>query len=392
MANINRVFLVVMDSFGIGALPDAAVFGDEGSDTLGAVAKSQFFNCPNLAKLGLFNIDGLSESLQKRAIDKPLAAYGRMAEASVGKDTTTGHFEISGIILDSPFPTYPNGFPEEIIREFEEKCGRGTLCNRTYSGTAVIKDYGEEHIKTGKLIVYTSADSVFQIAAHESVVPREKLYEYCRIARSILVGKHAVGRVIARPFVGEYPNFTRTDGRHDFSVKPESDNMLTAISSSGLDVISVGKINDIFCGVGITEAFTKIGNIVDIDKMIEYQSKDFKGLCFVNLVDFDSEYGHRNDVDGYAKAVTYFDERLKLFLENMRNEDCLIICADHGCDPSTESTDHSREYVPVLLYGKGIKSVNLGTRKTFADLGATVSELLGVKSKSEGESFARLLI
>ncbi len=391
MPNIKRVFLIVLDSFGVGALPDAAAFGDEGSNTLAAVADNPNFNCPNLARLGLFNIDGIGERLSERAVTSPLAAYGRMAERSVGKDTTTGHFEISGIILDKPFPTYPDGFPKEIIDRFESETGRGTLCNKPYSGTAVIKEYGREHIETGKLIVYTSADSVFQIAAHESVVPREELYRYCKIARKILCREHAVGRVIARPFVGEYPNYTRTDGRHDFSVEPEGENMLTAISESGLDVIAVGKINDIFCGKGVTEAFTKIGNKVDLEKTIEYLDTDFSGLCFVNLVDFDSEYGHRNDPDGYARALSEFDKALGTILSHMCDDDCLILCADHGCDPSTESTDHSREYVPILLYGKSITPVNLGTRQTFADLGATVADLLGVSPRSEGESFAGLL-
>lgn len=390
MSNIKRVFLIVLDSFGIGELPDAVAFGDEGSNTLAAVADNPNFNCPNLLKLGLFNIDGIGESLSERAVASPLAAYGRMAEKSVGKDTTTGHFEISGIILDRPFPTYPDGFPKEIIDRFESETGRGALCNKPYSGTAVIKEYGREHIETGKLIVYTSADSVFQIAAHESVVPREELYRYCKIARKILCREHAVGRVIARPFVGEYPNYIRTDGRHDFSVEPEGENMLTAISDAGLDVIAVGKINDIFCGKGVTEAFTKIGNKVDLDKTIEYLGTDFNGLCFVNLVDFDSEYGHRNDSDGYARALTEFDKSLGAILSHMRDDDCLILCADHGCDPSTASTDHSREYVPILLYGKSITPVNLGTRQTFADLGATVADLLGVSPKSEGESFAKL--
>lgn len=382
--NIKRVFLVVLDSLGVGALPDAGAYGDEGSNTLAAIAKSEKFDCPNLTRLGLFKTGGTDFP---NTFSMPLAAYGRMAEKSCGKDTTTGHFELCGIISENPFPTYPDGFPTEIITEFEKRTGRGTLCNKPYSGTEVIKAYGREHLETGKLIVYTSADSVFQIAAHESIVPREKLYAYCKIARKILVAEHAVGRVIARPFAGIYPDFYRTDGRHDYSVEPGDEMLLTALSDAGLDVIAVGKIKDIFCGTGITQAFTEIGNVVDMAKTLEYQKKDFHGLCFVNLVDFDSEYGHRNDVDGYAAAVSEFDKWLGGFMDGMRDDDCLIICADHGCDPSTPSTDHSREYVPVLVYGKEIRCVNLGTRESFSDLSATVCEMFGVKKRGAGTSF-----
>lgn len=382
--NIKRVFLIVLDSLGIGELPDAELYGDKGSNTLRAISKSQKFDCPNLARLGLFKIDGLDFP---NTLERTRAAYGRMAEKSCGKDTTTGHFELCGIVSQRPMPTYPDGFPPEIIDEFEKQTGRGTLCNKTYSGTEVIKVYGQEHLKTGKLIVYTSADSVFQIAAHESIVPREKLYEYCKIARKILVGEHAVGRVIARPFAGDYPNFYRTDGRHDFSVEPGENMLLSALFDAGLDVIAVGKINDIFCGTGITEAFTAIGNRPDMAKTLEYQKKDFRGLCFVNLVDFDSEYGHRNDIDGYAAAVSEFDKWLGDFTVGMHDDDCLIICADHGCDPSTPGTDHSREYVPVLVYGNGIKCVNIGTRESFADLSATVCEMFGVEKRGAGTSF-----
>ncbi len=386
--NIKRVFLIVLDSLGIGELPDAADYGDSGSNTLAAIVKSEKFDCPNLARLGLFKIDGQN---YPNTFEMPRAAYGRMAEKSKGKDTTTGHFEICGIISENPFPTYPDGFPSQIIEAFEKATGREVLCNKTYSGTEVIKEYGREHLETGKLIVYTSADSVFQIAAHESIVSREELYEYCRKARKILTGGHAVGRVIARPFAGEYPDFYRTDGRHDFSVEPSEEMLLTALSDNGLDVIAVGKINDIFCGTGITEAYTAIGNKVDMEKTLEYQKKDFHGLCFVNLVDFDSEYGHRNDIDGYAAAVSEFDRWLGGFIENMLDDDCLIICADHGCDPATESTDHSREYVPVLVYGKQIVPKNIGTRSSFSDLSATISEMLGVTVCGSGNSFLELI-
>ncbi len=386
--NIKRVFLIVLDSLGVGELPDAEAYDDAGSNTLAAISKSEKFDCPNLARMGLFKIDGTNFP---NTFSMPLAAYGRMSEKSCGKDTTTGHFELCGIISEKPMPTYPDGFPAEIITEFEKKTGRETLCNKPFSGTEVIKAYGREHLETGRLIVYTSADSVFQIAAHESIVPREKLYEYCRIARKILVGEHAVGRVIARPFAGEYPDFYRTDGRHDFSVEPGAEMLLSALSDAGLDVIAVGKINDIFCGTGITEAFTEIGNKADMAKTLEYQNKDFHGLCFVNLVEFDSEYGHRNDIDGYAAAVSEFDRWLGDFTENMRDDDCLIICADHGCDPSTESTDHSREYVPVLVFGKGIKPAGLGTRESFADISATVCEMLGVTKRGAGQSFFEII-
>lgn len=387
--NIKRVFLIVLDSFGIGELPDADKYGDAGSNTLAAVVKSEKFNCPNLKSLGLFNIDGVDCD---GGVDMPLGAYGRMAEKSIGKDTTTGHFELCGIVSERPFPTYPGGFPGEIIAEFEKATGRGVLCNKPYSGTQVIKDFGSEHLESGKLIVYTSADSVFQIAAHESIVPRETLYEYCHMARKILVGEHGVGRVIARPFAGEYPEFYRTDGRHDFSLEPSENMLLTALSDAGHDVIAVGKIYDIFCGKGITEAYKAVGNKADMEKTLEYQKKDFHGLCFVNLVDFDQEYGHRNNVDGYADALTQFDKWLGEFMGDMQRDDCLIICADHGCDPSTESTDHSREYVPVLIYGVGIKPENIGTRESFADLSATICEIFGIEKRGSGLSFAKDIV
>ena len=363
----KRAFLIVLDSVGIGEMPDAAEWNDEGSNTIGAVRQHPDFYCPNLEKMGLFAIDGIGEK-----IDSTRTCYARMREASKGKDTTIGHWEIAGIYSPKPLPTYPNGFPEEVIAEFERLTGRGTLCNRPYSGTEVIKDFGEEHVKTGKLIVYTSADSVFQIAAHEDYVPVEELYRYCEIARELLKGEHGVGRVIARPFTGEYP-FQRTPKRHDYSLTPPSATMADVMQEAGLDVISVGKIYDIFAGKGFTESHPTTSNEDGMDKTMGIVNRDFNGLCFINLVDFDMVYGHRNNVEGYARAMTAFDKRLGELLPLLREDDLLIITADHGCDPATPSTDHSRECTPMLAYGKKIKQgVNLGTRNTFADIGATV--------------------
>ncbi len=373
---MKRVFLIVLDSVGIGEMPDAAEYGDAGSNTLKAASKSPYFSMPNMRKLGYFNIDGV-EIGEKEA--NPLGSFARMTEVSKGKDTTIGHWEIAGVISKTPLPTYPNGFPEEVLAEFSKKTGRGVLCNKPYSGTDVIRDYGEEHMKTGDLIVYTSADSVFQIAAHEEIVPVETLYEYCQTAREILQGEHGVGRVIARPFIGTPGNFTRTSRRHDYSLQPPKTTMLDALSKNGFDVLSVGKIIDIFAEKGITEYVRSDGNADGIDKTIEYMKKDFNGICFTNLVDYDMLYGHRNDVDGYAKALTYFDERLPELLAAMREEDILMITADHGCDPSTPSTDHSREYTPLLMVGKPIEAgVNYGTRKSFADISATILNYFGI--------------
>ncbi|EJF40627.1 phosphopentomutase [Clostridium sp. MSTE9] len=380
----KRVFLIVLDSCGIGEEPDAAEYGDEGSNTLAACATSPYFHMPNLQKLGLFNIDGV-DCWPKES--SPTGAFGRLQEASKGKDTTIGHWEISGIYSPKPLPTYPEGFPEEVIREFEEKTGRRVLCNKPYSGTDVIRDYGKEHVETGALIVYTSADSVFQIAAHESIVPPEELYRYCRIAREMLKGEHSVGRVIARPFTGEYPNFTRTSNRHDFSMEPPAVTMLDQLSEKGFDVIAVGKINDIFVGKGVTEAIGTKNNADGIERTLGYLQKDFNGLCFINLVDFDMLYGHRNDVDGYAKALAYFDEKLPELLAGLRDDDLLMITADHGCDPSTPSTDHSREYIPWVITGKQVKAgANLGTSPTFANIGATILEYFGVEPRITGKS------
>ena len=381
----KRFFLIVLDSFGVGELPDAYRWHDEGSNTLGAIRNHPNFNCPELKNFGLFNIDGVGGG-----VSAPKASYAKMAEKSAGKDTTIGHWEIAGIISPDPLPTYPDGFPDEVIKEFEKKTGRKVICNKPYSGTEVIKDYGREHVETGALIVYTSADSVFQIAAHEDAVPVEKLYEYCEIARKMLVGKHGVGRVIARPFNGEYP-YTRTANRHDFSLLPPADTMLNVLQSAGYDTISVGKIYDIFAGSGISESHRTTSNTHGMQVTKQLQGKDFSGLCFVNLVDFDMKYGHRNDVPGYAAAATEFDGFLTKFIKDMRDDDVLLITADHGCDPSTPSTDHSREYTPMLIYGKHIKSgVNLGTRPTFSDISATVLEYFVVnQEKTCGVSFLK---
>ena len=381
---MKRIFLIVLDSFGVGEMKDAEKFGDKGTSTLRSVSASPFFNLPNLQKLGLFNLDGI-DYLEKT--EKPQAVIARMEEASDGKDTTIGHWEIAGAISLKPLPTFPNGFPKEILDEFTELTGRGVLCNKPYSGTDVIRDYGDEHVKTGKLIVYTSADSVFQIAAHEDVVGVETLYEYCHMARKMLTGETGVGRVIARPFTGTSGNYTRTTRRHDYSLLPPKTTMLDQLSKNGFDVIGVGKINDIFAGKGVTEYTYTKGNEEGIEKTLEYLDKDFNGLCFVNLVDFDMLYGHRNDVDGYAKALSYFDEKLPQIIGKMRDEDLLMITADHGCDPGfKESTDHSREHTPFLMYGKNLTPKNMGTRNSFADIGATVVDYFGLTQEIQGNS------
>lgn len=381
--DIKRVFLIVLDSVGIGELPDAKNYGDEGSNTIKACCAQPGFNIPNLKNAGLFNIDGVDF---EKGVEAPTGAYGKCAERSKGKDTTTGHWEICGLISKKAMPTFPNGFPKELLDEFSKRTGRGVLCNKPYSGTKVIKDYGEKHIETGDLIVYTSADSVFQIAAHESVVPVEQLYEYCRIARELLKGEYAVGRVIARPFEGEYP-FKRTARRHDFSLLPPQDTLLDYLTKSGLDVIPVGKIFDIFAGKGLKKANPTVSNADGMEKTLEFSKTDFHGLCFTNLVDFDMLFGHRNDAPGYAKALMEFDKWLGEFLLTLRDEDILIITADHGCDPLTPSTDHSREYIPLLVLGKHVKPVNLGVRKTYADIGKTVADIFSVNADIAGESF-----
>lgn len=372
----NRVFLIVLDSVGIGEMPDAKDYGDEGSNTLKACFDTGKLNIPNLRELGIFNIDGNSYG---GAVTAPKAVYGRLKELSKGKDTTTGHWEMAGIISAKPFPTYPHGFPKSVIGEFEERTGRAVLCNKPYSGTEVIKDYGEEHIKTGALIVYTSADSVFQIAAHEDVVPLAELYRYCEIAREILVGEHGVGRVIARPFTGEYP-FTRTKNRHDFSLKPTGKTILNTLCEKGYTSYGVGKIHDIFAGEGLNGFVRTADNRDGMAKTAEFAKEDWKGLCFTNLVDFDMVYGHRNDAEGYTRALCEFDEWLGGFLGSMRADDLLIITADHGCDPSTPSTDHSREYVPLLVYGKDAEPRSLGTLEGFDNVGKIVLKSLGLDS------------
>jgi len=383
---MKRVFLIVLDSFGIGAMPDAESFGDRDVNTLASCAASEKLDIKTLCAAGLGNVDGVS---CLNAATMPMGAYGRMAEASRGKDTTIGHWELAGIVSETPLPTYPEGFPEAVLAPFRAATGRGVLANAPWSGTAVIEKYGAEHMKTGDLIVYTSADSVFQIAAHEDIVPPEQLYEYCRIARKILVGAHGVGRIIARPFVGTPGNFTRTANRHDFSLEPPKNTLLDAVKAAGLDSIAVGKIQDIFAGRGITEFVYNKSNADGMAHAEHYVNRNFRGLCFVNLVDFDMTYGHRRDIDGYAGALTEFDRWLTGFLPKLGEEDMLIITADHGCDPGyTATTDHTREYVPLLVVGKHVKPVNLGTRKSFADVAATVAELLGVALDTPGESFA----
>ncbi|MDD6201362.1 MAG: phosphopentomutase [Lachnospiraceae bacterium] len=381
----RRVFLIVLDSYGIGEAPDAADFDDVGCNTLRSITGSKEYDTPNMEKIGLFHIDGVD---CKNGPDTTIGAYGRMTERSRGKDTTIGHWEIAGIVSNEPLPTYPNGFPPEILAEFSEKTGRNVLCNKPYSGTEVIKDYGEEHMRTGDLIVYTSADSVFQIAAHEEVVPLEELYRDCEIARKILTGKHGVGRVIARPFNGTAPNFERTKGRHDYSLMPPAPTMMDALLANGYQTYGVGKIYDIFAGKGIEHTQRITDNTDGMEKTIALQKEDFNGLCFVNLVDFDMVYGHRNNIDGYAKAATDFDRQLKIFMDNMRDEDIVMITADHGCDPGFKGTDHSREYTPFLAYGKDIKpGVNLGTRDSFADIAATIQDIFGVEQITAGRSF-----
>jgi len=388
---MKRIFLIVLDSFGIGAMPDSESFGDVGVNTLASCATSSKLNIPNMTAAGLGNIDGVS-CLPKN--DAPAGAFARLQEASMGKDTTIGHWEIAGVISPDPLPTYPNGFPEEVLQAFEEETSRGCLCNAPYSGTDVIRDYGQEHLDTGKWIVYTSADSVFQVAAHEELIPLEELYDACHKARNILRGKHGVGRVIARPFVGDSTNgFRRTSNRHDYSLEPPRATMLDAIKAAGLDSITVGKIHDIFAGYGDTEYVYNKSNRNGMEHTTNFAKKDFHGLCFVNLVDFDMQFGHRRDIDGYANALTEFDAWLGNFLKDLNEDDLVLITADHGCDPAyTATTDHTREYVPLLVLGKKVKPVNLGTRKCFADIAATVTELLGVDYDTPGESFAKEIL
>ena len=384
----KRVFLIVLDSFGVGAEPDAPLFGDVGTNTLGAIAGHPNFRGDNLARLGMFNLDGVTCGTPAAA---PIGSYARLREASAGKDTTIGHWEIAGLLSAEPLPTFPDGFPQELLDAFTAKTGYKVLCNKPYSGTDVIRDYGEEHMKTGALIVYTSADSVFQIAANEAIVPVEKLYEICAQARELLTGKYGVGRVIARPFLGRTADtFYRTTNRHDLSLKPPRATMLNNLEDAGYECIGVGKISDIFAGSGITQQIRTQNNTDGIAKTLDLMENDFEGICFVNLVDFDMVYGHRNDAPGYARALMEFDQALPKFMEQMGEDDLLIITADHGCDPSTPSTDHSREYTPMLAWSKKIRpGANLGTRTTFADIGATVLEYFGLENRTDGQSFLK---
>ena len=378
-----KTYIVVLDSLGIGELPDAEKYGDRGSNTLKSITVSEKFSADTLASLGLFNIDGIDFGAPAEA---PKGAYCRLAELSNAKDTVCGHWEMCGIISEKPLPTFPEGFPKEIIDKFSALTGRKILCNLPYSGTQVINDYGDEHEKTGALIVYTSADSVFQIAANEEVVPIKQLYEYCEAAREMLCGEYAVGRVIARPYRIIDGKRVRTHNRHDYALKPPQTTLLDILKSNGKDVISIGKISDIFSGSGITESIKTAGNDDGMEKLISVARRAWDGLCFVNLVDFDAVYGHRNDTDGYAEAISRFDSQLKTFLSYLGEDDVVFLTSDHGCDPATDSTDHSREYAFLIMYGKNIKPINYGTRNTFADIGKTVARLLNVDNSLVGQS------
>lgn len=384
---MNRIIWIVIDSVGVGALPDAKSFGDEGVNTLGHIVKEfSDIKIPNMIKLGLGNIDGIDYI---NNIDSPIGSFGRCNEVSQGKDTTTGHWEMTGLLVDTPFKTFENGFPKEIIDEFERRTGRKVVANKPASGTAILDEFGEHQMKTGDVIVYTSADSVFQIAAHEDIIPLEELYEMCKTAREIMMGEYAVARVIARPYVGSCNGqFERTSNRRDYSLNPFDKTVLDNIKEKGLDVIGVGKIEDIFNGQGITEAIHTKDNMDGVDQTINYIKKENKGLIFTNLVDFDSKYGHRRNIKGYKEALEEFDARIPEIIEAMNDKDILIINADHGNDPSYKGTDHTREYIPLLVYGKDIKEgINLGTRNSFADIGATVADILNVSKTKNGTSF-----
>ena len=387
---INRVILIILDSVGIGAMPDAHLYGDEGSNTLLNIYRNiENFKLENLEKMGLTHIEGLEEI--RRNTITPIASYGQLEEISPGKDTTTGHWEISGIVLDQPFPTYPDGFPDEILQALEKETGRGIIGNKAASGTAIIEELGEEHVRTGNIIAYTSADSVFQIAAHENVVPLGELYDICKKAREILTGKHAVGRVIARPFVGEPGSFKRTENRKDFSLEPSGKTMLDYISEAGQDVVAIGKIEDIFVGRGITKTLHTKNNESGIEATLSEINRDSQGLIFTNLVDFDMLYGHRNNIEGYGNALQEFDSKLPEILSALKDEDLLMISADHGCDPSTESTDHSREYVPLLVYHKYMQPINLGKIKGFDVIAKTILDFLDVDNNVDNVSIKSML-
>lgn len=390
---MKRVFLLVLDSFGVGEALDADFYGDEGANTLRSILKTGLLDIPNMQSLGLFNLEGLPGDVSKLAVKAPMGAFAKALEISKGKDTTTGHWEIAGVVTEKAFPTYPNGFPQSIIKEFSCKVKRGVICNKPYSGTKVINDYGRQHIETGDLIVYTSADSVFQIAAHEDIVSVEELYGICKVARGILVGENLVSRVIARPFEGEYPNFVRTKNRKDFSVAPPHPTMLDLIYENNLEVISVGKISDIFANRGITKKIKTKSNEEGLYSLEKCLEENFEGLCFVNLVDFDMIYGHRNDAKGYALALNFFDKELGKILTKLKNEDILIITADHGCDPGDISTDHTREYVPLLVYGQNVKkNIKLGVLRSFSCISATVLDYFNLKNKLSGQSFLNAVL
>lgn len=383
---INRIILFVLDSVGIGGLPDAEQFGDFDVNTLGNIAKStDNFKIPNLKKMGIGNIEGVDAI---EADPSPIGSFGRSLEASNGKDTTTGHWEIAGLFIEHPFKTYPDGFPEHIIKAFEEKTGRKVIFNKPASGTVVLDDYGEEHMKTGNPIVYTSADSVFQIAAHEEIIPLDELYNMCQIARDMLRGDDQVARVIARPFIGTPGNFQRTPNRRDYSLKPFDKTVLDYAKESGLEVKAVGKIVDIYDGEGITEDVHTKDNMDGVDQTIRFIKEDFKGILFTNLVDFDAKFGHRRDVDGYREALEEVDARFPEMMSLMREDDMLIVLADHGNDPTYKGSDHTREYIPILIYGDKVKrGVDIGTRKTFADIAATISDILEIPATPYGTSF-----
>ncbi|MDM8128322.1 phosphopentomutase [Paraclostridium benzoelyticum] len=388
---MSRVIWMIIDSVGIGALPDSEKFGDVNVNTLGNIVKNyKDIKLPNMLKLGLGNIDGI-DSLE--GVESPIGVFGRASEVSKGKDTTTGHWEMTGVLVETPFRTYENGFPKEIIDEFERKTNRKVIGNKPASGTAILDELGEQQMKTGEVIVYTSADSVFQIAAHEEIIPLDELYKMCEIAREIMMGDNAVARIIARPFVGQPGAFERTSNRRDYSLSPFEDTVLDNIKNSNLDVIGVGKIEDIFNKQGITEAIHTKDNMDGVDQTINYMKKENNGLIFTNLVDFDSKYGHRRDVKGYKEALEEFDARIPEILENMKDDDILIINSDHGNDPTYKGTDHTREYIPMLIYGKNVKDgLNLGTRSSFADIGATVADILNVKMPKHGNSFKNDII
>ena len=385
MKKMKRVVLVVLDGAGAGWQHDAARYGDEGANTLGHVIEQMHPDIPNLTELGLLKTIGMHPADE----DDPFGCYGTMIEKAAGKDTTTGHWELAGLTLEKPFPTYPNGFPEEVIKAFEDETGMGVIGNKVASGTEIIEELGPKHIQTGKLIVYTSADSVFQVAAHEAIVPASELHHICRTARRLLKGEHNVGRVIARPFVGKPGEFERTGNRRDFSVDPTGKTMLDAIKNEGMDVYGVGKIEDIFNHRGLTQSNHAAGNEACTDAIIDYLKKDgWKGLLFANLVDTDMLYGHRNDVAGFAKALEDFDKRLPEIMRLLGDDGLLIVTADHGCDPAYPTTDHTREKVPLLVWGLGVEEgLDLGERQTFADVSATILEALGVRQKLDGTSF-----